>query len=259
GLKTIIKQGAKMQQQVINQNQVIKRGLTSSSIQIGTINAVKCLERLSKEGVNALDLIGEPANSDDFNKAIDFIEMNFGVPVNDAKVLMIFDLIKEENWSKERLNQTIKHFLKTKKFKDWVIADLFDYGVKLFPYSWYQEQIGKGVKHEEMESYIVNNQVLWKMKDGKELPFERPKPKYIFKGESEIEKAEILEITSEDKMMNVNDLAKIFQNDNKKQFQESIEQQKPIKYFPGSPDYERAKQNFLDDLKNSQDKNNATL
>lgn len=123
--------------------------------------------------VDALDLIGPPATAQDMNKAMAMIEMNYGVPAQDEKVLMLFEMIKEEGWSAERLKQTVRWFLKNKKFPNWTIADWFEYGVKMYPYSWYLEQISKGANSNDLECYKVNGRILWKIKDGTELPFER--------------------------------------------------------------------------------------
>ncbi len=120
-----------------------------------------------------MDLIGERASSEDINKAIALVEMNFGIPVQDEKVAMLFEMIQEDNWTSERLKRTVKWFLKNKKFPNWTIADWFEFGIKLYPYSWYKEQLSKGIKHEEMEAYRINGKILWKMKDDLELPFEK--------------------------------------------------------------------------------------
>jgi hypothetical protein len=156
-------------------NRVINKDLTINTTKAISSGEPRSLKNLTKEGINALDLIGEKADTDDINRAVAYIEAAFGVPASDEKVMILAELILDDGWSKERLDKVIKHFLKTTKWKDWTPADLFGYGVKLHPYSWYMEQINKGVKHEEMEAYKVHGQVLWKLKDGNELPFEKIK------------------------------------------------------------------------------------
>lgn len=101
------------------------------------------------------------------------IEANFGVNASDEKVIMLAEMIVEDGWSEYRLRQTLKWFLKNKKFATWTIADWYDYGVKLYPYSWCLEKISKGVPQSDMDGYRVGGQVLWKMKDGIDLPFEK--------------------------------------------------------------------------------------
>lgn len=128
---------------------------------------------VTASGVNSLDLIGERATGEDFSKVRTLLEMNYGVEYPKEKFAMLFDLIQEENWSKERLKATFRWFIKTKKYPDWKIADWFEYGEKLYPYCWYQEQISKGVRHEDMQGYRVNGKVLWKLKDNVDLPFEK--------------------------------------------------------------------------------------
>jgi hypothetical protein len=133
----------------------------------------QCSAVIPRDGINALDLVGPKASGDDFADAKAMIEINYGVDVPPEKIKMLFTLMKEDGWSRERLQKTTKWFLKNKKWPTWTIADWFEFGVKLFPYSWYQEQISKGTKAEDMEGYKVNGKVLWKLKDGQELPFEK--------------------------------------------------------------------------------------
>jgi hypothetical protein len=118
-------------------------------------------------------LIGERANGQDFAQMKALLEMNYGVEYPEEKFMMLFEILQEENWSSERLRQTVKWFLKNKKYPNWTIADWFEYGEKLYPYSWYQKQISEGVKHEDLQGYKINGKVFWKLKDGKELPFEK--------------------------------------------------------------------------------------
>lgn len=136
---------------------------------------MKNLKTLSVAGTNALNLIGEKIVPTDILKAEEMLKMNFGIEYSQEKFTMLWEMIREEGWTRERLIQTVKHFLKTKKFPNWTIADWFDYNVKLHPYSWYILQVheyGPNV-NEQMEMFRVNGIVLYRYKDGTDLPFER--------------------------------------------------------------------------------------
>jgi len=126
-----------------------------------------------EKGINALDLIGEPVQVSDCLKAEEFLKLNYGVDYPEEKFTMLWEMIREEKWTTARLNNTLKWFLKNKTFPNWTIADWFDYDVKLYSYSWYQEQIHKGVKDSDIQGYRINEKVLFKLKDNTELPFEK--------------------------------------------------------------------------------------
>ena len=126
------------------------------------------------EGINALDLIGSKATPDDFIKAEVLIKTSFGVKYTKEKFSLLWELILEEGWTKERLNQTVKYFLKNKKFATWTIADWFDYTIKLYPYSWYLDQIHQfgSSANKTIERYRIQGKVLYRYYDGNILPFE---------------------------------------------------------------------------------------
>lgn len=196
------------------------------------------LQNVSANGVFALDLVGEPAKGADFAKTKQYLQMNYGVEYPREKFDMLFEMIAEEGWSQSRLAATLKWFLKNKKFAAWVIADWFEYGAKLFPFSWYREQLAKGVKHEEMESYIINGVCLWKMKDGQELPFERLKP-------PKQEEPSEPEPETDCPEMKIEDLVPIF--DIKTKLQETTKREQPSRF---TSDYYLAKKlEFEADLK----------
>ncbi len=126
------------------------------------------------EGINALDLIGSKATPEDFIKAEVLIKTSFGVQYPKEKFSLLWELILEEGWSKKRLNQTVKYFLKNKKYATWTIADWFDYSVKLYPYSWYLDQIHQfgSSANSIIERYRIQGKVLYRYFDGNILPFE---------------------------------------------------------------------------------------
>lgn len=125
-------------------------------------------------GVNAYEF-GERATSEDIAAVKQLLEINYGKDFDIAKYELLFALILEEGWTKIRLRETVKWILKNKKYPNWTIADFFDYNVKLYPYSWYLHQIANGVSADDMEAYKVNGMVLWKLKDGINLPYEKIK------------------------------------------------------------------------------------
>jgi len=84
-------------------------------------------------------------------------------------------MIHDEHWSEERFVRTLKWFLKNKRFSAWTVADWFDYGVKVYPYSWYLDQVhefGREV-NDRIEAYRINGVVVYRYADGQELPFDR--------------------------------------------------------------------------------------
>lgn len=125
--------------------------------------------------INALDLIGNKVSTEDLLKAEELIRLNFGVDYPKEKFQVLWEMILEDGWTDYRLRETVKWFLKTKKFPTWTIADWFDYGVKLYPYSKYVEEVSKhgSVINKQIEWYRVNGQVLWKWKDGNSLPLQK--------------------------------------------------------------------------------------
>jgi len=138
-------------------------------------NEKKNLLSVSDNGINALTLIGEPATGKDFLKAEAFLKLNYGTEYPEEKFQMLWEMLVEEKWTAEQLMRTTKWFLKNKRYPNWTIADWFDYGVKLYPGSWYLANIAKGIPDKDMEAYRVNGVVLWKLNDGEVLPFERVK------------------------------------------------------------------------------------
>jgi hypothetical protein len=205
---------------------------------------------VTAEGIHALDLLGERALGEDFAKVKTMIELSYGVKFETkdktmTKIDVLFDLIAEEGWSKERLQATTKWVLKNKKWGTWTPADWFEYGVKLYPYSWYQKQIASGVKHEEMECYLVNGIVLWKMKDGQELPFERPEAKKTEEvAEPETDEAKLLDYPK----LNIEDLLKVYDINTKAPVNDSNSTYNPT-YSKGKMAYEKAKEEFDEQVK----------
>jgi hypothetical protein len=132
------------------------------------------LTGLGNQGISIFSLYGIPAKFSDCADAERLLKMNFGNDYPEAKFTMLWEMIVEEGWTKERLQSTLKWFLKNKKFPSWTIADWFDYDQKLYPYSWYQQKISEGAKDSDMQGYKINGSVLWCLK-GNELPFEKVK------------------------------------------------------------------------------------
>ena len=133
------------------------------------------LKECSDNGIIAHDLIGEPVTAEDLISTEEMLRMNYGVEYPAEKMNMLFSIIKEEGWTSARLQATAKWFLKNKKYPNWTVSDWFDYKVKLYPYSWYLEQVHtRGqIANKEIETYKIEGQIFYKYKDGTDLPFER--------------------------------------------------------------------------------------
>lgn len=131
------------------------------------------LRTISDEGINALDLFGSEITSELIFQTEQIIKQNFGIDYPDEKFNLLWQMIRDDNWSSERLIATTKWFLKNKKWAAWTICDWYDYGVILYPYSWYLKQISSGVKHEQMICYNIDGHFLWKLKDNQCLPVEQ--------------------------------------------------------------------------------------
>ena len=129
---------------------------------------------IGEKGVNALNLIGDKATPGEILKAEELIRLNYGVDYPREKFSILWEMIREENWTSERLRSTLKWFLKNKKFPNWTIADWFDYSVRLYPHSWYLDQIYQyGSKvNQKIERYKINKIILYKYADDVTLPFE---------------------------------------------------------------------------------------
>lgn len=133
-----------------------------------------------KNGVNALDLIdGPPVSESTLVKSKIILEQNFGTEYSAEKWRMLAALIDEEGWTEERFQRTFKWFLKNKRFPAWTIADWFDYGVRIYPYTWYLEQVHKNgaAVNKQIEVYDLGNGVVgYRYADGETLPFPKWSP-----------------------------------------------------------------------------------
>lgn len=162
-----------MDTKALNQAAALMTGSTTSQIQTVTQNV--SLNLKNRDSINALDFIGGKVTSEDILKAEEFLKMNFGVDYPKEKFSMLWEMIREEGWTSERLKQTLKNFLKTKKFATWTIADWFDYKIELYGYSEYLKKLNERGKtfNNEIEWYRVGGVPFWKYKDVTELPLER--------------------------------------------------------------------------------------
>jgi hypothetical protein len=88
---------------------------------------------------------------------------------------LLVDMIREDGWTEERFQRTLKWFLKNKPFPAWTVADWFSFSVKVYPYSWYLEQVSKngGGVNKQIETYRINGVTVFRYADGQELPFEK--------------------------------------------------------------------------------------
>jgi len=140
-----------------------------------------------QNGINALELIeSEEVRPETFSKAISILKGNYGADYSHEKALLLLEMIREEGWTEERFMRTFKWFLKNKPFPAWTIADWFQYGVRLYPLEWANQQaheFGSGVWDRmdiyEVESTDGKKVLLFKWKDGEDVPLKKyePKPK----------------------------------------------------------------------------------
>jgi len=107
------------------------------------------------------------------------LESNFGGPISDGKMAMLFEMCQEDGWTEERFLRTFKWFLKNKPYPAWTVADWFHYTVKVYPYEWYLNQCRPGQDVlKEMEIYrLPDGTVVYKWIDGEALPFEKLEPR----------------------------------------------------------------------------------
>lgn len=132
-----------------------------------------------QNGVDAFSVVDSPAvSAATFTKAIAYLQQAYGVDYPKEKFSILFDLIMDEGWNDERFSRTLKWFLKTKYNQAWTIADWFQYGVKLYPFSWVRQHCHKNNIREvdfiqTLDVYMVDGIRLYKFRDGISLPLER--------------------------------------------------------------------------------------
>lgn len=130
--------------------------------------------------MNGLDLIpSHPVGRGAMLEATRILETNFGIKYDNRKILDLFSLIKAERWSEERFRRTFLWFLKHKKFPAWTIADFFEYSIPVYPRAWYLQQQHESPDRDvllEIDMYrLPDGTVVYKWKDGNDLPFEKIK------------------------------------------------------------------------------------
>ena len=144
-------------------------------------NALETLKRCSESvtknaeaGVSLFDLVDSPPVSRAaFARGLAVLQANFGTEYSPEKTAVLFDMIREDEWTESRFNSTLAWFVKSKKFPSWTVSDWFDHDVKLYPYSWMLKQVAAGVDAKtDLEIWEVEYNVFgWKMRDGVPLPF----------------------------------------------------------------------------------------
>ena len=131
---------------------------------------------MTELGMNALELIDSPPVCImTLTKATAILQANYGTEYSQEKIALLFDMIREDGWSEERFQRTLKWFLKNKKFPSWTISDWFDYGIKIYPRAWYLKQCHENGGHATsgIQFYkLSDGSVGYKYKDSEELPFE---------------------------------------------------------------------------------------
>jgi hypothetical protein len=108
------------------------------------------------------------------------LEANYGMEYSGQKVSVLFELLREENWSGERLKRVTKWICKNLKWATWTTADFMTAPLgNLYNYAWVLEEVHKDRSAmKRMEAWKVSEGVvLWRYADGTDLPYERVHPK----------------------------------------------------------------------------------
>lgn len=135
---------------------------------------MKNLQSNSQISANALDFVGNKISKVDIIKAEEMLKLNFGINYSKEKFAMLWEMILEEEWTDFRLKETVKYFLKTKKYPNWTISDWFDYSQEVYCYNEYLSKLNENRQlNDQIEWYSINGVRVWKYKNGFSLPFER--------------------------------------------------------------------------------------
>ena len=108
--------------------------------------------------------------------AEEYIKMAYGADYPKEKFQMLWMLIKEENWTKERLMRTVKYMLKNNKYPNWTIADFFSYKIELHSYEWaLNENMKSQGAMSRMLKFKIKDKIFfcYPSPDAETLPFER--------------------------------------------------------------------------------------
>jgi hypothetical protein len=101
------------------------------------------------------------------------LEENYKTAYTNSFMELLANLMVKDKWNVQRLQDTLEWFIKTNPYPNFGAANWFNYNVKLYPYSWYLEQLNKGVRNEDIDRYKINGELMFRMKDGTTLPFEK--------------------------------------------------------------------------------------
>lgn len=140
---------------------------------------------IPNEGLSAAhcyDVEFPRATDEDFMWVQQQIELAYGQKIPSNRWNQLRTMIEDEKWSGARLKVQTKAFLKFHKpiwradTPPWIPADFFSVQseLKLYPRSWYLEQKAKN-PDVKIDFYEVNGVELYRLADGIELPFPRPK------------------------------------------------------------------------------------
>lgn len=163
--------------------QVAKRPEQPLSTAPARSNALEILKQPSTQvienGVNALALIDSPPmTTATFQVAVAKLQANYGTEYSPEKIALLFDRIRSHGWSESRFLKTFNWFLENKPYAAWTISDWFAFTIPVYPYEWYLKQCREGEDvSKQMDRYLLpNGQVVYRWKDGQELPLEKAPP-----------------------------------------------------------------------------------
>ena len=126
------------------------------------------MQSVPHNGIDPFTLTGTPLTGEDFAKFEVILKTAYNKNYDSNLFRLLFEMVFDDGWTRESLEYALKQMIKRHKWGTWTIADFYSYAPKLYPYSYYLAN-----KSKPMDAYRVGNLVLWKERDGIDLPFER--------------------------------------------------------------------------------------
>jgi len=126
------------------------------------------MQSVPPNGIDPFSIAGTPLTGEDFAKFEVILKTAYNKNYDRNLFRLLFDMVVDDGWTRESLEYALKQMIKRNKWATWTIADFYSYAPRLYPYSYYLAN-----KAKPMEAYKVGGLVLWKERDGIELPFER--------------------------------------------------------------------------------------
>ena len=134
------------------------------------------MKTITSEGIE-LDLISDEPKIDENDvkmfaaKAgaifgIDYFEKDSAA---NMKIKVLFEMLIEDGWTKKTFQKRCVKFFREERFSTWTPAHfLAQSRAKLYPYSWYLDEIHKN-RSARFEVYKINGVFLYKFQDGVDI------------------------------------------------------------------------------------------